>query len=240
MRFEAVLLILLVVLIAGAATSRSGGFLRGSPQQPGQKWEDPTTLQARVRKEKAKGIQKVTFPAPHLEYAEEINLKDALAQTKVLVADVIDKNSRLLDSHTIGTFYRLRIVEEVSQPASAGCCDPKDAEFPSDLPPLNDNEIYFVGMGGTLVLEGIEVTVAEDFGELLPFGRYLFFLSPSPSGKFSLGKVGPAGVFRVKSSGHLESIASKSHKLGREIEQTYSNSFVRLKSDVARQRSAPQ
>ena len=32
-----------------------------------QQWKDPTTLRARVEKEKAKGLLKIVFPAPALE-----------------------------------------------------------------------------------------------------------------------------------------------------------------------------
>ena len=169
-----------------------------------------------------------------------IDLKTALNQNTLIIADVIDKVSRMLDSHTIGTFYRLKVVETVSRPEAPACCDPKDEEFPSDLPALDENEMYLAGIGGTVQLDGMEVTVTEDFEDLLPYARYMLFLSPSASGKISLAKVGPRGVFRIKGNTHLESIVGKPSRLEREIEQTYGNSFARLKDDVKRQRNSPQ
>ena len=70
MRVKIILLVVFSMLVAAVATSRSV-FLQGRTQQLTKKWEDPTTLQARVKKVKAKGFQKVTLPAPHMEYAEK-------------------------------------------------------------------------------------------------------------------------------------------------------------------------
>lgn len=205
----------------------------------GQGWKDPTTLRARVEKEKAKGHRKIVFPAPLIEYPDDISLETAIDQTAIVVADVLDKESRLIDPSTIATFYRLRVIEIVSEPTSAQCCGPKDEEFPIDLPPLRESEIYFVGMGGTMVLDDVEVTIREDFEILQANRRYLLFLSKTPSGKFSVGRIGPRGIFTVAGDGSLDSTL-KRFRLGRELEMKARNSLTDLKSQIKQQRNRPK
>ena len=77
--------------------------------------------------------------------------------------------------------------------------------------------MYFAGVGGTITLDDVEVTVTEDYRELRPNGRYLLFLSTTESGKFSIGKLGPRGVFKVSGDGRLESHLRRL-KFGRELE----------------------
>jgi hypothetical protein len=223
-----------LVIVVGISTL-IGSLKALSQANKGQQWKDPTSLRARVEKEKAKGLRKVVFPAPIVEYADNISLETAIAETTIVVADVLDKQSRLLDPGTIATFYRLRVIETLSEPISSKCCNPTDNEFPKDLPVLGENEMYFVGMGGTIHLEDVEVTVKEDFEELQVNRRYLLFLSTTQSGMFSVGKVGPRGVFTVAGDGHLDS-ALKRFRLGRELETKFGNSLSRLKGEIVRLR----
>ena len=231
MRFKFLWVICLAVL---AMLLSLVGSLKGLSQSvsKGEPWKDPTTLRARVEREKAKGHRRVIFPAPLMEYPDSISLETAIAETTILVADVLDRQSRLLDPNTIATFYKLGVIERLSEPTSSPCCNPKDANFPADLPPLRENEMYFVGIGGTIVLDEVEVTVKEDF-DLQPNRRYLFFLSATESGKFSVGKVGPRGVFTVAGDGYLDS-RLKRFRLGRELESRAGNSLTKLKSEIIR------
>jgi hypothetical protein len=199
------------------------------------RWKDPTTLRSRVEREKAKGHRKILFPAPLIEYPDEISLETAIAETTIVLADVLGKQSRLVDPSTIVTFYRLQVIEIVSEPTSQ-CCSPRDDDFPDDLPALASDEMYFAGIGGTMVIADVEVTIKEDFELLEPNGRYLLFLSATPSRKFSLGKVGPRGIFSVAGDGHLESTLTR-FKLGRELETRFGSSLARLKSGIARRRN---
>lgn len=236
MQFKWLLAICLLTILTLATLigSRQGLSQRAHKEQ---EWKDPTTLRARVEKEKAKGYRKAVFPSPQLEYADEISLETAIAQTTVLVADVLDKQSRLVDPSTIFTFYRLSIIEKLSEPTTAPCCNPKDQDFPADLPPLGPKEMYFAGIGGTIVLDDVEVTVTEDFEDLRPNGRYLFFLSTTESGKFSVGKIGPRGVLTVAGDGHLDS-RLKRFRLGRELELKTGNSLGKLKGEIQRQKNS--
>ena len=228
------------ILVALAAASiilasRTGTF--SAEKQPTSQSEDRTSLRARVKKEKLKGAQKVNFPAPLVEYADEIALDTALSQTMTVVADVIDKHSRLIDSHNVGTFYRLRVIERLSDGACASPdCNVEDEDFPADLPSIGNNEMYVFGIGGTLILDGIELTVNEDFDGLRPDEKYLLFVSPSPSRRFGLLPIGPPGVFKVQPNGKLEIIVNRKLKLARELENSYGNSLLKLKDEIERRR----
>lgn len=224
-------------VIANQADANAKGT--PSPESRGQsrkRWNDPTTLAARVKAEKAKGLNKVQFAAPLLEYPDRIDLDTALAQTTVVIAEVINKNSRVVDSHTIATFYRLNIVETLSKPDETACCNPKDEDFPTDLPPLNDDEIHVVGIGGTVILEGVEVTMKEDFEDLVPGPRFLLFLSISPSGKYGSLRIGPRGAFKITPGSDLEAIVEKPSPLQEQIKQRHGNSMVRFKDALKKPR----
>ena len=226
-----------VILVVGSLINSIKGVSQSA--NSGQQWKDPTILRARVEKEKAKGHRKVVFPPPLIEYPDDISLETAIAQTTIVVADVLDKQSRLIDPDTIATFYRLRIIETVSEPTSSQCCGPKDEEFPNDLLRLGESEMYFVGIGGTIVLDDVEVTVTEDFEILQAHGRYLLFLSTTPSRKFSVGRIGSRGVFTVAGDGSLDSTL-KRLRLGRELETKVHNSLTDLKSEIKQQRNRPE
>ena len=221
-----------VVTVGGLIWSRPDPWQSANQRE---QWKDPTTLRSRVEKEKAKGNRTAEFPAPEIEYAEEIGLEEAIAKTTVVLADVLEKHSRQVDPGNIFTFYRLGVIETLSQPTTAPCCNPKESDFPTDLPPLGPNEMYFAGVGGTITLDDVEVTVTEDYRELRPNGRYLLFLSTTESGKFSIGKLGPRGVFKVSGDGRLESHLRRL-KFGRELESKADNSLSGLKREIRRQK----
>jgi hypothetical protein len=213
---------------------QAGATANGTPspdtrQQPRKRWNDPTTLAARVKAEKAKGHDKVQFAAPLMEYPDRIDLDTALAQATVVIAEVINKTSRVVDSHTIATFYRLKLIETLSKPNPTACCDPKDEDFPTDLPPLEGDEIHVVGIGGTVMLDGVEVTMKEDFENLVPGPRFLLFLSITPSGKYGSLQIGPRGVFKITPGSDLEVIVDKPSKLREQIKQRHGNSMIRFK-----------
>ena len=216
---------LFVFFIAGNKAS-----LTKQPQV-NKAWTDPTTLSARVKKEKDKGARTVTFPAPVMEYPDA-DLSTSLSESTVVVADVTGKVSRLIDTHTIGTFYKLSVVETLSKPKSSVCCNPKDEDFPSDLPALSQGEMYMAGIGGTLTLDGVEVTVEEAFKDLIPYRRYVLFLKASPSGRLSVSALGPTGVFVVESDGRLESIVGKANKLRGDMKQIRNGSLEGLKQHI--------
>lgn len=225
------------LLILAVFVSLAGSLQGLSPGSNTGQWKDPTTLRSRVEREKAKGNRKIVFTAPLIEYPDEISLETSIAETTIVVADVLDKQSRLIDPSTIFTFYRLRVIEIVSEPISSACCSPKDGNFPGDLPALTSDEMYFAGIGGTIFIDDVEVTVKEDFEQLQPNVRFLFFLSATPSRKFSLGKVGPRGIFTVAGDGHLGSTLTR-FKLGRELETKFGSSLARLKSEIVRRRNS--
>lgn len=87
------------------------------------------------------------------------------------------------------------------------------------------------------MLDDVEVTVKEVFEALQVNGRYLFFLSPTESGKFSVGRIGPRGVFSVAGDGHLDS-QRRRLKLGQELEVKAGNSLTKLKTLIQKQKES--
>ncbi len=236
MKVKACVLIFLglsALLVAGGQKiSSAPPHVQAEASAQPQEWEDPTTIKARAKKERAKGARKAHFPAPVIEYATGIDLDTALSQASVFLVEPVDKTSLVVDPNTIGTFYRLKVIETISSAEPSSCCQPSDSEFPGELPPLNENEMYLAGIGGTVMLDGMEVTVDEALGELIPRHRFLVFLTPTPSRKYSLSKLGPYGIFRVKATGDLEAIVKTPYKLKKEMVETCGCSLEKLKESI--------
>jgi hypothetical protein len=63
-----------LVIVVGISTL-IGSLKALSQANKGQQWKDPTSLRARVEKEKAKGLRKVVFPALLLSMQTTLVLK---------------------------------------------------------------------------------------------------------------------------------------------------------------------
>lgn len=187
------------------------------------------SLSERVRQVKAKGGTQVSLPGPIPMYDDVDDLNEALTLYDVVIAHPIDKISIAPDERNIMTFYKFKIDEVLSQRENikTACCDIEKA--PVALPPLKPKEFYLQAGGGTLLFEGINVSVEEEFGDLLKHQKYLLLLSLNPSSNIGLVKLGPSGVFALDSTGVLETLSKKPDVLSRQLEEQYGKSLARLK-----------
>jgi hypothetical protein len=225
------LLLAVIVPVVVALQPASNAYHKHRQQHLGrQQNEDPTTLRARIKRGRQANSKKVVLQGAKGWYEEIHSLDQALSKYSVVVAEPVEKRSLTLDPWRITTFYTFRVVKNLSQKDLSDCCVPKG--LPAELPPLSENEIYVRVGGGTITIDGIEVTEEEEFGGFNLNERYLIFLSLNASEKLALIKHGPYAVFKVKAGDSLESLVDEPHVLKREIEHIYGGRLHRLETDL--------
>jgi hypothetical protein len=198
------------------------------------KWEDKNSLKEIARRSKEEGKDKVTIPGPFVEYpGMNMKVDGALRDYTVVVAEVITSKSYVFDSYGIGTWYKFRITDALSErnPEYCPTC-PEAPEAPKDFTPINSDEFLLATGGGTVNIDGVEVTVNDRSLPVFESGnKYLLVISLTPSGVALLG-AGPAGVFQVADDDKLEAVNKLNYPLQVEIRQRFAGKLSELKSHV--------
>lgn len=142
-------------------------------------------------------------------FAQVETLDDAFARYTVLVAEPVLSRSYVIDDVGVGTWYKMRVSETLSQKPPYQCseCGPVTLpDPPADLLPLNADEILIYRGGGTVEVGAVTFHYeVEQFPEFNLTQKYLFFLTYDSSKKVALASVGPSGVFVVTSPDLLNS-----------------------------------
>jgi hypothetical protein len=216
-----------VIVFAGVLSGSASKFKDDGSGLQKQEPEDPTTLKARARKAKGKGLTKVVFDSPVPIYAETSGVEEASATYLVVIARPTEAASFMLSPDRLMTFQKFEILERLTTPAAGGCCGPQASDLPPELPAPAADEIYVRINGGRAVIEGVDVTQAIEL-DFKNAHEYLLFLLPDASGVIASVPLGPYGVFEVKGDG-LASILNYPHTLDTEIKAKHGGSLARLK-----------
>ncbi len=228
----------LSVLILGVAlfTAPSVGFKPTQKQEAEASGEDVlfnTTLLGRARKAKAKGINKVAFPGPHGIPMYVRNWDEVLSNFSIIVAEPVSKTSVLLDPHHIATFYKVKVIENLLRKDRDGCCGAPTG-VPGGLPAPGENEMYVVLNGGTVTLDGVEVSQTGLFSSVQMSEPYLLFLSSGASGQVGSIPLGHRGIFKVGADGRLEAIDGGPNNIKTYLDNLYGSSLGELRSGLKR------
>lgn len=204
-----------------------GGIVRA----PQEYFKDQNSIASLAQRTKNQGKTQVSVPGPIVDYpGMNQGLDAALQNYSAVVAEPVESKSYIEDSNNIRTAYKFRILEIVSQ---------RDAVFCNTCPSLNDvsaklqpalqNEFILELSGGTLTVDGVEVTMINTGIPKFENGKsYLMFISFTPGGMARLA-AGPSGVFRITSGDSLEPMGNAKRPLPTQIETRFSKSLSRLK-----------
>jgi hypothetical protein len=232
------LIILSVVLFLGVV---GGVRTLSALQQQGsgvQAIEEPGTLKWHINQAKLKGKQRVTVSTPIYEYAGVQSLDEAVSDFQVVIAKPIEKKSYIQSARNITTWYKFKVIEDLSQNKGVGCsaCG-SFPEPPDEMLPLKEDEILVPRAGGTIVLDGIEITKEEaNFPQFSMSKEYLLFFNSDPSKGISKLSMGPYGVYVVNPAGNIEPINEKGTPLRNEIQELYHNSLEQLKARLRKRK----
>jgi len=232
MRRIAVLLFALV----GVALLAGGAFKAhlNSKQTIQDPAEKPGTIKEMARRARSMGQQQVVVPGLIIDYGgSNIKLDEALAAYQVVIAEAIDERPVFDGESNIMTWYKFKPLEELSQNKTVCSSCSTVARPPSELLPLKEGEFVLPRHGGSINIEGVQVTVQEG-GKFPAFERgakYLLILSADPSGAPTI-PLGPNGIFRVTADGTLKPINNQEHPVKQEMQERFANSIGKLRSHL--------
>lgn len=175
-------------------------------------------LSRRASDAKAKGQKSVALSVG-IEFLPDVpSLSSAIEQHTVVLSQLISQQAVIEDDIRLITWYKFKILEELSgRPSSAIThnLDQIDQNIlPNRLLPLSENDEFLVVLaGGTVVIDG--VTLTSWHAGSSPFvesQKYLLFLTFSPDRKVAMIPLLANGVFRINNEGVLRTIAESDHQ----------------------------
>ncbi|MDQ3918232.1 MAG: hypothetical protein M3348_07125 [Acidobacteriota bacterium] len=240
----AVLLTLSIAVVAVAViTSYSGG--RGTTPHKVRQLEEKGKRQKLSFAElaqlaKARGERQVVVPGvatlyPNATTPEELN--GSLPEYAVFVAEMVAEKSYLASrlqpggespSELIKSWYKFKVLDAISE----GRPHPSFAvrELPTELLPVAADEVLVPAEGGTVVIDGVEVTQHEESVARFRRNRkYLLLLSVEPATRVGELAFGPQSVLPLSADGGLDA-GQDQHILQRAIKQFHGGSIRQLKA----------
>jgi len=192
------------------------------------------SLKEIARRAKAEGRDVVQLRGPISEFpGEDMDIEEALRDYTVVVAQPLNRKSYLIGADGIHTWYRFRIVDTISRKDAELCytCPPVP-EAPSDLPSLSADEFFLPVGGGTVIQDGVAVTMDNpNFPPFQNSSRYLLILRLTPSGVALLG-AGPTGIFQTSDNELLEPVVKNARHLHTQMNERFNLKLSQLKSHV--------
>jgi hypothetical protein len=193
-------------------------------------------LQWYAQQAKIKGEQQIVLPAPTSEFkgsSGSTTVDKALEFSGAVIAEPIREKVYANDSNDeIGTWYKFKIIEVLSKPTLPACPDCRFLDPPADLLPLNEDEFLISKYGGTLTIDGVQVSMSD--GGWPPFQqgkKYLILLSIYSSGVAEV-MGGPRGVFAVSDNGTLEPVSNIPHPIKEGMKGKFGNSVDKLREHL--------
>jgi len=229
-------IVLVSVLLAVAAVGIS--TLSQRPSQGSPRLEEleqkenrrSLTIEETVELAKLRGKKQVLVPGtislhPVVKTADEMD--KTLSSFSLVLAEPIAEIGYLGNSNTINSWYRFRLVDQIIQaPPRASFAR---RELPRELFPVKNDEFLVPIPGGTVTLDGVEVTQRDqNFPPFEQTKRYVLLVSLDPSTKVAELALGSQSVLIVNADNSLD--AHFDHQLLQQaIKQFHNGSLDQLK-----------
>jgi hypothetical protein len=173
---------------------------------------------ARVAKENGK--REIIVPGLNVDYdgsASSQTTNDVLLYYDVVRAQPVQAVSYPFDTNVIATWYKFRVLESLSTAGKVACPSCTDSDLPSELLPLASDEFLLWKAGGSLVVDGVTITMPDPGFPPFEMGReYLLFIAKRPSGVADVAG-GSVGTFTVEKNGHISSVAGGKHPVTKRL-----------------------
>ena len=179
---------------------------------------------------RAKGQQTVLLDSTVVDYAVPRSLDSAVTNYHLVVAEPIASRS-YATTYNVQTWYKFRLIEELSTPA-VHCLDcDSTAGPPEGLLPLAANEFLSPQLGGETTVDGISITTSYPAFPRFEIGqRYLLFVSFDEHRTVAKLNGGPWGTFIVNSNDKLEPVNARlRHPLRDRLTQQFEDSLPNLR-----------
>jgi hypothetical protein len=237
LKYGLLLLIVLSLAIIGTIKTKSKNQDQARIAEL-ERSREKGTINWYVQMAKAKGEARIGMPAPIIEYVTHFkDINEALTYYNFLIAQPIEAKTLAYDDNKIVTWYKFKIIRGLSKKKLRHCesC-PTPSEAPKEMLPLNPNEILVPKNGGTLVTDGVEVSMRDSlFPEFEISRQYLLVLQIDPSGQVGKIMVGPNAIFTLNPDGSLIPINDRPHILKEIINTHYGSSIEQLSEGIKNQ-----
>ena len=198
-----------------------------------QKSQDQGKITWWAKMAKAKGEREITLGAPLIRYAVPRSMEEALAHYNVVVAEPVASKSSAT-TYDIHTWYKFRVIEELSTATQICTTCSKGPEPPSELLPLNEGEFIASKVGGEALVDEVKI-VTKDI-KFPPFEinqRYLLFIAFDATKTIGALRMGPWGTFTIASNGKLTGVDQKlKHHVSDEIGNRFAGSLDQLRQHL--------
>lgn len=155
---------------------------------------------------KAKGQSEAKVAVPVIEYAVPKDLDDALAYYSLVIVEPLEKKSYPEES-TITSWYKFRLIEELSRPTILCTTCPDIEPAPADMLPLKSDEFVARRCEGEIELAGIKlVSVDRDHPGFQKGKRYVIFLAFDTTRTAAALRMGPSGTYLLDDLDQLKPI----------------------------------
>lgn len=119
----------------------------------------------RVELARARGQQRLVVPATINNWSADMpaspeTADQVLSNYTVVIAQLTAKKSFMFEGDNMGTWNKFRIIEMLSQAPSQPSYGTWP-EVPQELLPVRENEFLMYSYGGTVTIDGVEVTQNE-------------------------------------------------------------------------------
>lgn len=232
MKKRIIVLITVVVITVGAVKTLS--LIRQQAQgEMRPDWKERGSIASAVKKAKEKGNNKIIVYPPNVEYVNHLtSMDEVLSSYSAVIAQPVAKFTQISkDEEAVITWYKFKILETLSDKVCHRC--PPANDIPSEMLPLNSDEIIVARYGGTTSLDGVEVTMPNpSYPDFELSEKYLLFLEVDPTRQVGKIMVGPAGIFTIKPNGGIVPINNADHPLKKFIKENYKSSIKELKDYI--------
>ena len=187
--------LIVVLIVAGYVKSTNNKVLQGTTRLKSRE-----RLKGLVKNAKEKGETSLELHGVISNNAQFTTLADALKAFTLLKVELISKKSIVDDNELISTWYKFRTIDTLSE--SKVVYDFSFMMPPPEMLPLQEDELLVSVSGGTVVIDGVEVSSGEpEEPRLSAFDenqKYLLFLCVDRTTKIATANLGVSGVLAVR------------------------------------------
>jgi hypothetical protein len=203
-----------------------------------KKWQEaarPYSLRWHIEKAVEDGTYKATIVGDFHEYGSADDPPEyVVSHATVVIAQPVASVTRTYNDSGIGTWYKFKVVETLSEgtPCTRRCPKPTP---PEELLPVNEDEFLMGRAIGTLIIDGVELSMRNNPNIFPPYSedkKYLLFVMKESNGVASL-LVGPEAVFTVGDDGEtLAPVGESRHRFKDFIIEKFDSSAGKLRQHL--------
>ena len=195
----------------------------------------PYSLRWHIEKAVEEGTYKATIAGDFHEYGGADDPPEyVVSYATVVIARPVASVTKTYGDSGIGTWYKFKAVETLAggTPCTQRCIERTP---PEELLPVNEGEFVMGRAIGTLIIDGVELSMRNNPKIFPPYSedkKYLLFVMKESNGVASL-LVGPEAVFVVGDDGEtLVPVGESRHRFKDFIVQRFDSSAGKLRQHL--------